>query len=99
MKISKKRLQQILQEELARVNEEELNLSTLEPKVKEILSKLSPSLKSFTKAKAHEWASKQTWTERSYTWKHLFTRLLNSELTKDNYEKTRLREEQEMQNN
>lgn len=41
MKISKERLQQILQEELARVNEEELNLSTLEPKVKEILSKLS----------------------------------------------------------
>jgi len=41
MKISKERLQQILQEELARVNEEELNLSTLEPKVKQILSKLS----------------------------------------------------------
>tara|TARA_R100000426_G_scaffold8615_4_gene9985 strand:+ start:3233 stop:3418 length:186 start_codon:yes stop_codon:yes gene_type:complete len=41
MKISKKRLQQILQEELARVNEEELNLSTLEPKVEQILSKLS----------------------------------------------------------
>ncbi len=41
MKISKERLQQILQEELARVNEEELNLSTLEPKVKEIISKLS----------------------------------------------------------
>jgi len=41
MKISKKRLQQILQEELVRVNEEELNLSTLEPKVEQILSKLS----------------------------------------------------------
>jgi len=41
MKISKERLQQILQEELARVNEEELNLSTLEPKVQQILSKLS----------------------------------------------------------
>lgn len=41
MKISKERLQQILQEELARVNEEELNLSTLEPKVEQILSKLS----------------------------------------------------------
>jgi len=68
-------------------------------KLIETLSKLSPSLKSFTKSKAHEWASKQTWTERSYTWKHLFTRLLNSELTKDNYELTRMREEQEMQNN
>jgi len=41
MKISKERLQQILQEELARVNEEELSLSTLEPKVEQILSKLT----------------------------------------------------------
>jgi DNA-directed RNA polymerase sigma subunit (sigma70/sigma32) len=41
MKISKERLKQILKEELSRVNEEEMNLDALEPKVKEILRKLS----------------------------------------------------------
>lgn len=40
MKISKKRLSQIIKEELARANEEELNSKSLEDDVENILSTL-----------------------------------------------------------
>ncbi len=48
-------------------------------KLIETLKKMSPSLKSFAKNKAHQWASKQTWNNRAYVWKELFDRLLNGE--------------------
>lgn len=67
-------------------------------KLIETLKQLSPSLKRFAKEKAHEWASKQTWTQRAYVWKHLFERLNNGELNKNNYSETRAREEQKMLN-
>jgi DNA-directed RNA polymerase sigma subunit (sigma70/sigma32) len=41
MKISKERLKQILAEELSRVNEEDMNIASLESEVKNILKKLS----------------------------------------------------------
>ena len=46
----------------------------------ETLRQMSPSLKKFAADKAHEWAKKQTWTERSYVWKELFDQLLNTEI-------------------
>ena len=44
------------------------------------LNKLSPSLKRFAKDKAHEWAAKQTWSQRAYDWKTLFDKVLSGEL-------------------
>ena len=41
MKITKERLKEIIKEEMARVNEEELTLQSLEPEVQEIMNKLS----------------------------------------------------------
>lgn len=43
------------------------------------LKQLSPSLKRFAKEKAHQWASKQTWSERAYDWKTLFDMLIEKE--------------------
>lgn len=40
MKITKERLKEIIKEEMARVNEEELTLQSLEPEVQEIMNKL-----------------------------------------------------------
>jgi len=44
-------------------------------KLIETLKKLSPGLKRFAKKKAHEWANKQTWSDRAYIWKDLFQQL------------------------
>tara|TARA_B100000767_G_scaffold269422_1_gene291238 strand:- start:272 stop:1357 length:1086 start_codon:yes stop_codon:yes gene_type:complete len=45
----------------------------------ETLKKMSPSLKSFAKNKAHQWARRQTWNNRAYVWKELFDGLLSGE--------------------
>ena len=42
MKVSKKRLKQIIKEELARVNEEELNADALHAKALEAISTIEP---------------------------------------------------------
>ncbi len=47
------------------------------------LKQLSPSLKRFAKDKAHEWASKQTWSQRSYDWKALFDKVLHEDFYKN----------------
>ncbi len=64
-------------------------------KLIETLRVLSPSLKRFAKEKAHNWAKKQTWNERAYRWKSFLEKLVNNEFTKDNYEATRARLEQQ----
>lgn len=51
----------------------------------ETLKQLSPSLKRFAKAKAHQWAAKQTWSQRAYDWKVLF-----DDLTKKDTEQKEL---------
>lgn len=52
-------------------------------KLIETLKKMSPSLKSFAKEKAYQWASKQTWNERAYVWKELFEGLVSGEIKKE----------------